>query len=105
VSATSCILIPPMASTLSKIQKNEATLYLCRILQANQDVLHPVAETAHHPQPPMQECVSLAETYCTVECFTWGLMSDAANQANSAPLPVPRALKNDHFFASPLPLH
>jgi hypothetical protein len=35
----------------------------------------------------MQECVSLAETYCTVECVTWGLMSDAANQANSAPSP------------------
>ena len=39
------------------------------------------------PTPPIllnartQECVSLAQTYCTVACVTWGRMNDADTQA------------------------
>jgi hypothetical protein len=49
--------------------------------------------------PRMQECISLAETLCTVECVTWGLMSDAANQESRSPgLPSPHSL---HALTSP----
>jgi hypothetical protein len=43
--------------------------------------------TIQWPTPPAllsartQECVSLAETYCTVSCITWGFMTDTATQA------------------------